>query len=203
MILFDWLYAEESVSQNSLVPPLGQINVCLFFVSLTQSENRKGAKKQTEREKKKKILAERRKALNLDHLNEDKLKYDTTPLLVLLPALCLKLLALNLFAHIDTRMNPSINSHFSSAVRLVSVFREKASELWQSLMGLEAEKFDLGDKLKRQKFDVSQPLLLSKPATLTYQIVKQEKHFLHKLSVAFYRLKPNRALRFFRNLLRT
>ncbi|KAM4572714.1 troponin T2d, cardiac [Odontesthes bonariensis] len=74
-----------------------------------KSDNRKGAKKQTEREKKKKILAERRKPLNVDHLNEDKLK-------------------------------------------------EKASELWQLLMGLEAEKFDLGDKLKRQKYDINQLL---------------------------------------------
>ena len=40
-----------------------------------QTEGRKGAKKQTEREKKKKILADRRKALNIDHLSEDKLKY--------------------------------------------------------------------------------------------------------------------------------
>lgn len=39
-----------------------------------QSESRRGAKKLTEREKKKKILAERRKALNIDHLNEEKLK---------------------------------------------------------------------------------------------------------------------------------
>lgn len=37
------------------------------------------------------------------------------------------------------------------------VFREKASELWQWLMGLEAEKFDLSEKLKRQKYDVSHP----------------------------------------------
>lgn len=37
------------------------------------------------------------------------------------------------------------------------VFREKAGELWQWLMGLEAEKFDLGEKLKRQKYDVSRP----------------------------------------------
>lgn len=43
-----------------------------------QSESRRGAKKMTEREKKKKILAERRKALNIDHLNEDKLKYVLT-----------------------------------------------------------------------------------------------------------------------------
>lgn len=41
-----------------------------------QADGRKGAKKQTEREKKKKVLAERRKPLNIDHLSEDKLKYD-------------------------------------------------------------------------------------------------------------------------------
>lgn len=45
----------------------------LLFVQ--KSEGRKGAKKQTEREKKKKILADRRKALSIDHLSEDKLKY--------------------------------------------------------------------------------------------------------------------------------
>uniref|UniRef100_A0A3Q3WN68 Uncharacterized protein n=1 Tax=Mola mola TaxID=94237 RepID=A0A3Q3WN68_MOLML len=33
--------------------------------------------------------------------------------------------------------------------------KEKASELWLWLMELEAEKFDLGEKLKRQKYDVS------------------------------------------------
>lgn len=33
--------------------------------------------------------------------------------------------------------------------------REKANELWQWLMTLEAEKFDLSEKLKRQKYDVS------------------------------------------------
>ncbi|XP_074488479.1 troponin T2d, cardiac isoform X2 [Sebastes fasciatus] len=74
-----------------------------------KGDNRKGAKKQTEREKKKKILADRRKALSIDHLNEDKLK-------------------------------------------------EKANEMWQWLMGLEAEKFDLGEKLKRQKYDINQLL---------------------------------------------
>lgn len=40
-----------------------------------RGEGRKGAKKQTEREKKKKILAERRKPLTVDHLSDDKLKY--------------------------------------------------------------------------------------------------------------------------------
>uniref|UniRef100_A0A8C5EGU4 Troponin T, cardiac muscle isoforms-like n=1 Tax=Gouania willdenowi TaxID=441366 RepID=A0A8C5EGU4_GOUWI len=72
-------------------------------------KTRKGAKKQTEREKKKKILADRKKPLNIDHLNEDKLK-------------------------------------------------EKANDLWQWLMSLEAEKFDLGEKLRRQKYDINQLL---------------------------------------------
>ncbi|XP_036433366.1 troponin T2e, cardiac isoform X6 [Colossoma macropomum] len=72
-------------------------------------EGRKGAKKQTEREKKRKILAERRKPLNIDHLSEDKLK-------------------------------------------------EKANELWQWMMELEAEKFDLSEKLKKQKYDITQLL---------------------------------------------
>uniref|UniRef100_A0A672HIL4 Troponin T2e, cardiac n=1 Tax=Salarias fasciatus TaxID=181472 RepID=A0A672HIL4_SALFA len=60
-------------------------------------------KKQTEREKKKKILAERRKPLNIE-----------------------------MFLH-----------------------REKANELWQWLFTLEAEKFDLTERLKRQKYDIS------------------------------------------------
>lgn len=33
--------------------------------------------------------------------------------------------------------------------------RDKANELWQWLMALEAEKFDYTEKLKRQKYDVS------------------------------------------------
>ncbi|XP_028304268.1 troponin T, fast skeletal muscle-like isoform X2 [Gouania willdenowi] len=69
-------------------------------------DGKKGVKKQTEREKKKKILAERRKPLNIEHLNEEKL-------------------------------------------------REKANELWQWLLSLEAEKFELTEKLKRQKYDIN------------------------------------------------
>ncbi|KAB0406587.1 hypothetical protein E2I00_010396, partial [Balaenoptera physalus] len=64
---------------------------------------RKSGKRQTEREKKKKILAERRKVLAIDHLDEDQL-------------------------------------------------REKAKELWQSIYDLEAEKFDLQEKFKQQKY---------------------------------------------------
>ncbi|XP_072234100.1 troponin T2e, cardiac [Leuresthes tenuis] len=71
-----------------------------------RQDGKRGAKKQTEREKKRKILADRRKPLNVDHLGDDKLK-------------------------------------------------EKANELWQWLMTLEAEKFDLTEQLKRQKYDIN------------------------------------------------
>uniref|UniRef100_A0A8C3AUX0 Troponin T2e, cardiac n=1 Tax=Cyclopterus lumpus TaxID=8103 RepID=A0A8C3AUX0_CYCLU len=68
-------------------------------------KGKKGVKKQTEREKKKKILADRRKPLIVDNLNEEKAK-------------------------------------------------EKASELWEWLLTLESEKFDLSEKLKKQKYEV-------------------------------------------------
>ncbi|CAB1412345.1 unnamed protein product [Pleuronectes platessa] len=71
-----------------------------------QRDGRKEARKQTEREKKKKILADRRKPLNIEHLSEVKLK-------------------------------------------------EKADELWHWLMTLEAEKYELTEKLKRQKYDIN------------------------------------------------
>ncbi|XP_066479784.1 troponin T, cardiac muscle isoform X2 [Tiliqua scincoides] len=78
----------------------------LHFGGYLQKTEKKSGKKQTEREKKKKILGERRKPLNIDHLNEDKL-------------------------------------------------REKAKELWQSIHDLEAEKFDLQEKFKRQKYEIN------------------------------------------------
>ncbi|XP_059182348.1 troponin T2e, cardiac [Centropristis striata] len=81
-------------------------NMTQQYGGVQQRDGRKGAKKQTEREKKKKILADRKKPLNIEHLTEDKVK-------------------------------------------------EKANELWQWLMTLEAEKFDLSEKLKRQKYDIN------------------------------------------------
>lgn len=72
---------------------------------LARADQKRG-KKQTGRETKKKILAERRKALNIDHLNEDKL-------------------------------------------------REKAKELHDWLCQLESERFDMGEKLKRQKYEIT------------------------------------------------
>ncbi|CAN0422656.1 unnamed protein product [Lampetra fluviatilis] len=73
--------------------------------TLSKAERGRKGKKVTEREKKRKILGERRKALNIDHLSEDKLK-------------------------------------------------EKATELWEWLHGLESEKFDLLERIKRQKYDI-------------------------------------------------
>ncbi|XP_043356424.1 troponin T, cardiac muscle isoform X2 [Dermochelys coriacea] len=78
----------------------------LHFGGYLQKTEKKSGKKQTEREKKKKILSERRKPLNIDHLNEDRL-------------------------------------------------RDKAKELWQSIHDLEAEKFELQEKFKRQKYEIN------------------------------------------------
>uniref|UniRef100_A0A4W5JLB3 Troponin T2d, cardiac n=1 Tax=Hucho hucho TaxID=62062 RepID=A0A4W5JLB3_9TELE len=76
--------------------------------------------KKTEREKK--ILADRRKPLSIDSLNEDKLK-------------------------------------------------ATANEMWQWMMELEAEKFDLCEKLKKQKYNVSH-LYLEHTHTHTHNIHK-------------------------------
>ncbi|XP_068995925.1 troponin T2c, cardiac [Embiotoca jacksoni] len=71
---------------------------------LQKAEQKKG-KKLTAREEKKKALTERKKPLNIDHLNQEKLA-------------------------------------------------EKAHDLWQWLHQLHAEKFELAEKLKRQKYDI-------------------------------------------------
>uniref|UniRef100_A0A8C6T431 Troponin T type 2a (cardiac) n=1 Tax=Neogobius melanostomus TaxID=47308 RepID=A0A8C6T431_9GOBI len=63
-------------------------------------------KRQTEREKKKKILSDRRKPLDIEHLNEERLK-------------------------------------------------EKAKELWEWMLELEAEKFDLQYQFSRQKYEIN------------------------------------------------
>uniref|UniRef100_A0A3B4XRX4 Troponin T, cardiac muscle isoforms-like n=1 Tax=Seriola lalandi dorsalis TaxID=1841481 RepID=A0A3B4XRX4_SERLL len=49
--------------------------------------------------------------------------------------------------------------------------KEKANELWQWLMGLEAEKFDLSEKLKRQKYDVKRQIIIrSKEASKFFAV---------------------------------
>ncbi|XP_061523604.1 troponin T2c, cardiac [Phycodurus eques] len=75
------------------------------FGGYLQKVDQKKGKKLTAREEKKKALLERRKPLNIDHLNQDKLA-------------------------------------------------EKAQDLWGWLHQLHSEKFELGEKLKRQKYDI-------------------------------------------------
>ncbi|XP_051740994.1 troponin T type 3a (skeletal, fast) [Ctenopharyngodon idella] len=62
--------AEEDAKKKSALSSMGSN----YSSYLQKADAKKGGKKQTEREKKKKILAERRKPLNIDHLSEDKLK---------------------------------------------------------------------------------------------------------------------------------
>ncbi|KPP72276.1 Tnnt3b protein-like [Scleropages formosus] len=61
--------ADEEAKKKTALSNMGS-----QYSSYLQKADQKRGKKQTEREKKKKILAERRKALNIDHLNEDKLR---------------------------------------------------------------------------------------------------------------------------------
>ncbi|KAM7367255.1 hypothetical protein PAMP_015170 [Pampus punctatissimus] len=75
------------------------------FGGYLQKVDQKKGKKLTAREEKKKALMERRKPLNIDHLNQEKLA-------------------------------------------------EKAQDLWKWLHQLHAEKFELAEKLKRQKYDI-------------------------------------------------
>ncbi|XP_040886436.1 troponin T2c, cardiac [Toxotes jaculatrix] len=75
------------------------------FGGYLQKVDQKKGKKLTAREEKKKALMDRRKPLNIDHLNQEKLA-------------------------------------------------EKAQDLWQWLHQLHAEKFELAEKLKRQKYDI-------------------------------------------------
>lgn len=60
-ILHHWIY---------FIQPECSLTLIMFW---EQADQKRG-KKQTARETKKKVLAERRKPLNIDHLNEDKLR---------------------------------------------------------------------------------------------------------------------------------
>ncbi|XP_053093059.1 troponin T type 3a (skeletal, fast) isoform X4 [Pangasianodon hypophthalmus] len=62
--------ADEEAKKKSALSSMGS----QFSSYLQKADSKRGGKKQTEREKKRKILAERRKPLNIDHLNEDKLR---------------------------------------------------------------------------------------------------------------------------------
>lgn len=48
---------------------------------------------------------------------------------------------------------------FSALTSSVPSHRDKAKELWQTIRDLEAEKFDLQEKFKRQKYEVSHQVL--------------------------------------------
>merc|ERR1711931_601155 len=67
--------AEEEAKKKSALTGMGGASS-----HLQKADAKRGGKKETEREKKKKILAGRRKALNIDHLNEEKLKEKITEL---------------------------------------------------------------------------------------------------------------------------
>ncbi|KAM8740613.1 troponin T2c, cardiac [Acanthopagrus schlegelii] len=75
------------------------------FGGYLQKVDQKKGKKLTAREEKKKALMDRKKPLNIDHLNQEKLA-------------------------------------------------EKAQDLWQWLHQLHAEKFELAEKLKKQKYEI-------------------------------------------------
>lgn len=93
------LRAEEDARKKKILSNKG-------YGGYLQKVDQKKGKKLTEREKKTKCLMERRKPLNIDHLNQEKLG-------------------------------------------------EKALDLWKWLGQLHAEKFDLAEKLKRQKYDIN------------------------------------------------
>nr|XP_014434890.1 troponin T, fast skeletal muscle isoform X24 [Pelodiscus sinensis] len=105
--------AEDDIKKKKALTSMG----ATYSSYLAKADQKRG-KKQTAREMKKKILAERRKPLNIDHLNEDKL-------------------------------------------------REKAKELWDWLYQLETEKFEFGEKMKRQKYEIT---------TLRTRIDQTQKH---------------------------
>ncbi|XP_060893081.1 troponin T type 3a (skeletal, fast) isoform X1 [Labrus mixtus] len=62
--------ADDDAKKKSALSSMGSN----YSSHLQKADQKRGGKKETEREKKKKILTARRKQLNIDHLNEDKLK---------------------------------------------------------------------------------------------------------------------------------
>ncbi|XP_016298663.1 troponin T, cardiac muscle isoforms-like isoform X1 [Sinocyclocheilus anshuiensis] len=93
------LRAEEDARKKKILSNKG-------YGGYLQKVDQKKGKRMTEREKKTKCLMERRKLLNIDHLNQEKLG-------------------------------------------------DKALDLWKWLSQLYAEKFELAEKLKRQKYDIN------------------------------------------------
>lgn len=67
---------------------------------------------------------------------------------------------------------------FSILTSSISSHRDKAKELWQTIRDLEAEKFDLQEKFKRQKYEVSCQLLSAGSPWLDLQLLIWESRVL-------------------------
>nr|XP_054605146.1 troponin T, slow skeletal muscle isoform X1 [Nothobranchius furzeri] len=94
---------------------------------LAKAEQRRG-KRQTAREIKKKTLGERRKPLGIENLREDSLR------------------SVKVSQKVDVFRECHLNVMFS---------REKAKEMWEWIYQLESEKFDLTEKMKKQKYEIN------------------------------------------------
>lgn len=119
-----------------------------------QADQKRG-KKQTAREMKKKVLAERRKPLNIDHLSEDKLRWGraSRPRGQGRGAAGRRLSAVTGGGQRGS-LGPAFRG-LPATPHLCRLPRDKAKELWDTLYQLETDKFEFGEKLKRQKYDVS------------------------------------------------
>lgn len=101
---------------------------------------------------KKKILAERRKPLNIDHLSDDKLRWVGPPKWY--PALPPKEPSHSSLWWLEEEAGSWALPFWLHPILFPSS-RDKAKELWDTLYQLETDKFEFGEKLKRQKYDVS------------------------------------------------
>lgn len=102
-----------------------------------QVEQRGRGKRQTAREIKRKTLAERRKPLAIDHLREDGLRF-----------------GVNTHTRTQLLQENIILLNSVSSVNTTCVCREQAREMWEWIHQLESEKFDLNEKIRRQKYEV-------------------------------------------------
>lgn len=98
-----------------------------------QAEQKRG-KRQTAREIKKKTLAERRKPLAIENLREEGLRSASSP---------------------STSDRELFGRSQRKPFHHMLLFRQRAKEMWDCIHQLESEKFDLTEKMKRQKYEVS------------------------------------------------
>ncbi|KAF0883556.1 TNNT1 protein, partial [Crocuta crocuta] len=119
--------AEDDAKKKKVLSNMG----AHFGGYLVKAEQKRG-KRQTGREMKLRILSERKKPLNIDHMGEDQLR-----------------------GHWPCGSGPS-SGPWAGPVRdhPSAPDREKAQELSDWIHQLESEKFDLMEKLKQQKYEV-------------------------------------------------